>query len=61
MPTDISLMQSAQKGNESVTEVPDKQATARLALSVGMPGNVRAKTLRALREEEYKKAVGSPP
>ena len=45
----------------AIVEVPDEQTGARLALSVGMQGNVRTETLRAFTEDEYKKIVGSLP
>jgi uncharacterized protein with GYD domain len=36
----------------SVVEVPDRDAVARLLLSVGAQGNVRTATMEALTEEE---------
>ena len=42
-------------------ELPDAAAAARVALSLGMQGNVRTTTVQAFTEEEYQSIVGSLP
>lgn len=44
-----------------IAELPDDTAGARLALALGAQGNVRTETLRALTEEEFRRAVGELP
>ncbi len=43
------------------TEAPDETTVARLALALGALGNVRTETLRAFKEEEYRKIILSLP
>ena len=42
----------------AVFDAPNEEAVARLALMVGMLGNVTTQTLRAFSEEEFAKIVG---
>ena len=42
-------------------ELPDDDAAARIALSLGMQGNVRSTTLKAFTEQEYQSILGSLP
>ena len=44
-----------------VTEAPNDEAVARLALATGMIGNVRTRTLRAFNREEMTKIISSLP
>lgn len=41
----------------AVTEAPDAKTAAAVLLSLGMQGNVRTETLRALTEAEFKDVV----
>ena len=42
-----------------ITEVPDEETVAKLALSTAAQGSIRSETLRAFTEEEYRKIVAS--
>ena len=44
-----------------VSEAPDDETVARLALATGALGNVRTETLRAFSEPEYRKLIQSLP
>ena len=43
----------------AITELPNDEAVARVALSSGAMGNVRTETLRAFSEDEYRKIIGA--
>jgi uncharacterized protein with GYD domain len=42
-----------------VSEAPDDETVARIALSLGAQGNVRTETMRVFTEPEFRKLVGS--
>ena len=44
-----------------VSELPDDETAAKLALAIGAQGNIRTETLRAFTEEEYRKLIASLP
>ena len=44
-----------------VTEAPDDETVAKLALSIGSLGSVRTQTLRSFTEDEYRKVIASLP
>jgi uncharacterized protein with GYD domain len=44
-----------------VSEAPNDEAVARLALATGMQGNVRTTTMRAFSKDEAVKLIGSLP
>jgi uncharacterized protein with GYD domain len=44
-----------------ISEAPNDEAVARLALATAALGNVRTETLRAFTEDEYRKIVASLP
>ncbi len=44
-----------------VSEGPDDETAAKLALIIGAQGNIRTETLRAFTEEEYRKLIASLP
>jgi uncharacterized protein with GYD domain len=44
-----------------VSEAPDDETTAKIALSIGAMGNVQTQTFRAFTEGEYKKIVSALP
>lgn len=44
-----------------VSEGPDDETAAKLALALGSLGNVRTETLRAFTEDEYRKIVTALP
>lgn len=44
-----------------VSDVPDDETVAKLALGVGSQGNVRTETLRAFTEDEYRKIIAALP
>ena len=44
-----------------ITEAPNDEVVARLALANASMGNVRTETLRAFTEDEYRKIVASLP
>jgi uncharacterized protein with GYD domain len=43
----------------SISEAPDDETLARVVLALGSKGNVQTETLRAFREEEYRKIVSA--
>ena len=44
-----------------VAELPNDEAVAKLALTLGAAGNIRTRTMRAFNEAEYRKIVQSLP
>jgi uncharacterized protein with GYD domain len=42
-----------------ISEAPDDETVARLALSLGSLGNVRTETMRVFNEAEFRKIIGS--
>jgi uncharacterized protein with GYD domain len=42
-----------------VSEAPDDETVARLALSLGALGNIRTETMRVFTEAEFRKIIGS--
>ena len=40
-----------------ISEAPDEETIAKLMLKIGAAGNVRTETVRAFKEEEYRKIV----
>jgi uncharacterized protein with GYD domain len=44
-----------------ISEAPDDESVAKLALAAGIRGNLRAETLRAFDEEEAKKIAAELP
>ena len=45
----------------AIAEMPNDEAVARMALSMGMQGNIRTETMRAFTEAEFRKIAGSLP
>jgi uncharacterized protein with GYD domain len=45
----------------AIAEMPNDEAVARMALALGMQGNIRSETMRAFTEAEFKKIVGTLP
>jgi len=45
----------------AISELPNEEAAARLALGTGSMGNVRTETLRAFSEDEYRKIIAALP
>lgn len=45
----------------AIAEMPNDEAAARMALGLGMQGNIRTETMRAFTETEFKKIAGSLP
>ena len=45
----------------AITELPNVEAAARVALGNGSMGNVRTETLRAFTEDEYRKIIAALP
>lgn len=45
----------------AVSEAPDDETMAKLALATGAQGNVQTETLRAFTEDEYRKLVSGMP
>ena len=45
----------------AIGELPNDEAVARLALVMGVQGNIRSETMRAFTETEFKKIVGALP
>jgi uncharacterized protein with GYD domain len=43
----------------TLMEFPNDEAAAKLALQIGMAGNVRTTTARAFTEDEYRRIIGS--
>jgi len=44
-----------------VTEAPDDETAAKVALAIGSAGRVRTQTLRAFTEDEYREIIASLP
>jgi uncharacterized protein with GYD domain len=44
-----------------VSEAPDDETVAKLALAIGSLGSVRTETLRAFTEDEYRKIIAALP
>ncbi len=44
-----------------ISEAPDDETVAKLALSIGSQGNIRTETLRAFTEDEYRKVISELP
>ena len=45
----------------SISEAPDDQAAAKVALAIGSVGNVTTETLRAFTEDDYRAMVAALP
>ena len=45
----------------TISEVPDDETMARVALAVASAGSVRTKTLKAFSEKEFRAIIGSLP
>jgi uncharacterized protein with GYD domain len=45
----------------AIAEMPNDETVARMALVLGMQGNIRSETMRAFTETEFKKIAGSLP
>ncbi len=45
----------------AISELPNDEAVARLALANGSMGNIRTETLRAFTEGEYRKIIAALP
>lgn len=43
----------------AIGEMPNDEAVARMALGMGMQGNIRSETMRAFTEAEFKKIAAS--
>ena len=44
-----------------ISEAPNDETVAKLALSIGSKGSIRTETLRAFSEDEYRKVIASLP
>jgi uncharacterized protein with GYD domain len=44
-----------------IAEMPNDETVARVALALGMQGNIRSETMRAFTETEFRKIAGSLP
>ncbi len=44
-----------------ITEAPNDETVAKLALSIGSKGSIRTETFRAFSEDEYRKVIASLP
>ena len=44
-----------------VSEAPNDEAVAKIALTLGSLGNVRTESFRAFKEDEYRKIIASLP
>jgi uncharacterized protein with GYD domain len=44
-----------------ISEAPNDETVAKLALSIGSKGAVRTETFRAFPEDEYRKVIASLP
>jgi len=45
----------------AIADMPNDEAVARMALVMGVQGNIRTETMRAFTEAEFKKIAGSLP
>ena len=52
---------SGQYDHVVISEAPDDETVAKVALSIGSQGNVRTETLRAFTEDEYRKLIAELP
>jgi uncharacterized protein with GYD domain len=43
----------------AIADMPNDEAVARMALGMGMQGNIRTETMRAFSEAEFRKIAGS--
>jgi len=44
-----------------ISEAPDDETATKLALMIGSSGSIRTETLRAYKEDEYRKIIASLP
>lgn len=44
-----------------ISEGPDDETAAKLALAIGSQGNIRTETLRAFTEDEFRKLIAALP
>jgi len=44
-----------------VSESPDDETTAKIALAIGSQGNIQTQTFRAFQESEYRKIISALP
>ncbi|MFC1938649.1 GYD domain-containing protein [Chloroflexota bacterium] len=44
-----------------MAEAPNHEVIAKLVLAVGSKGNIRSETIRAFKEEEYRKIIAGLP
>ncbi len=44
-----------------ISEAPDDETMAKVALTIGADGSIRTETLRAFTEEEYRKIIAALP
>ena len=44
-----------------ISEGPDDETAAKLALAIGAQGNIRTETFRAFTEDEYRKLIAALP
>ncbi len=44
-----------------VSEAPDDETTAKIALAIGSQGNIQTQTFRAFSESEYRKIISALP
>jgi uncharacterized protein with GYD domain len=44
-----------------ISEAPDDETIAKLALIIGKQGNIRTETIRAFTEEEYRDLISALP
>ena len=44
-----------------ISEAPDDETVAKLALSIGAQGNIRTETIRAFTEDEYRNIISALP
>ena len=45
----------------AIAEMPNDEAVARMALGLGIQGNIRSETMRAFTEAEFRKIAGTLP
>jgi uncharacterized protein with GYD domain len=45
----------------AITEAPDYETACKIAITIGMQGNVRTETLSAFTEDEYRKIIAELP
>ena len=44
-----------------ISDAPDDETVAKIALTIGSKGNIRTETLRAFTEDEYRKIISELP